>query len=487
MSRKNSVKIIATEHSSGYHFKASSGSESFVISSKHGLCDIKDVCSLRLNDTNDSCQSCLRDIDLSKVKFFRSGIDQNELTPEKIYIFPDRDVVITKVTESAIVPLRIGSLDKKEYCLYGFKGDDYKPGRIPLNLPELEENFCIFNISTDNTPNLEEKNSSYGGLSGALVIEQKKTDFPVAHAVITDNLPNSDLGGAILHTANLAHLNSFFGCTVFHNSAITNIVNSNVYDNFHLIERVKVTERFSISVLAPKERGFPFFNFNKISESLFSKFYYVFGSFKDSVEKSVLASRNIIVRNVELEPVNKLFSSRLTESYLQAPHVYSTAIDDSNYHHMHFMNKPDGSLKLIVSNYCGADDFEQDLTNSFYKMLDNINCYSMNDRLLLERSYLSKEMDPALSESLYEALMDFNNQPITSLCLLYTISLLHYRCPPDTDINKFMVKLVNDASALIDRNYLSKLDYGLEVEIIAVPVNHRTEMSEIFTRLINEG
>ena len=50
-----------------------------------------------------------------------------------------------------------------------------------------------------------------------------------------------------------------------------------------------------------------------------------------------------------------------------------------------------------------------------------------------------------------------------------------------------MVKLVNDASALIDRNYLSKLDYGLEVEIIAVPVNHRTEMSEIFTRLINEG
>ncbi|KAF0858581.1 hypothetical protein Y888_15465 [Mixta calida B021323] len=154
---------------------------------------------------------------------------------------------------------------------------------------------------------------------------------------------------------------------------------------------------------------------------------------------------------------------------------------------MHFMNKPDGSLKLIVSNYCGADDFEQDLANSFYKMLDNINCYSMNDRLLLERSYLSKEMDPALSESLYEALMDFNNQPITSLCLLYTISLLHYRCPPDTDINKFMVKLVNDASALIDRNYLSKLDYGLEVEIIAVPVNHRTEMSEIFTRLINEG
>ncbi|MCQ4443624.1 hypothetical protein NOX22_03310 [Enterobacter cloacae] len=60
-----------------------------------------------------------------------------------------------------------------------------------------------------------EKSEEYYGISGSLVFDSPEKDVLTAHAVITTNETNNDLGSEILHDIDFKEINNFFGCEVF--------------------------------------------------------------------------------------------------------------------------------------------------------------------------------------------------------------------------------------------------------------------------------
>lgn len=133
-----------------------------------------------------------------------------------------------------------------------------------------------------------------------------------------------------------------------------------------------------------------------------SKFYYVFGNVSRSDHINIIAASNIILNKSHLEPANKLLTSKLTESILSAPHIYSTSIDDNNYHHIHFKQMTSGDIELIISCYGGGDDLPKDINGTLTELLHNINTYNLNKNSIIERSFLNQKFTDAQCEILYE-------------------------------------------------------------------------------------
>lgn len=91
--------------STGYLFKASSCDAAFVISSKHGLCQQKATCEPFNAKTAGCCRQCAIQPDINCLSFESMS---THLVAEDVYSFPDKDLVITRVSGKATHPLRIG-------------------------------------------------------------------------------------------------------------------------------------------------------------------------------------------------------------------------------------------------------------------------------------------------------------------------------------------------------------------------------------------
>ncbi|EDF8922254.1 hypothetical protein GCB20_25515, partial [Salmonella enterica] len=218
MSVSNCIKIrVLGSESTGYLFKASSCDAAFVISSKHGLCHQKDNCKPFKAKIASCCRQCNIQPEVNGLSFDRMS---TLLNAEDVYSFPDKDLVITRVSGHATHPLRIGEIENisgKTFYLNAFKEKDTEPGRIMLNFPQpVPQGLIKYNIESNSTPDLIEKSKGYKGVSGGLVLEYPESDFPVAHAVIIENGKNNDLIAESLNDIDHDVINNFFGCVLFH-------------------------------------------------------------------------------------------------------------------------------------------------------------------------------------------------------------------------------------------------------------------------------
>lgn len=484
MSETNCIKIRGFgAESTGYLFKASSCDASFVISSKHGLCPQKTSCETFIAKTAGCCRRCSVQLILDNISLGTSKVSLNAI---KIFSFPDKDLAITLVDGCcATHPLRIGSEDNvssKIFYLYAFKLNDSEPGRIMLNFPnESSDGLINYNIESNSTPDLIEKSKGYKGVSGALVLEYPASDLPIAYSVVIENGKNNDLVAECLIDIDHEQLNSFFDCIVFHKPVWTVRLDNSIKEYVKEIFRKKVTEEFEIVTYIPSHKGFPHFDLNPIARFLLIEFNHMLTTNKLSLSQSVFRAGSLLANEASHEPANKLLTGRLVETYLNAPHLYSTGLTDKHYHHMHYMINSNGDYELAFSNYCGHNNLVEGLNNEVGKVITNFNFYGFNQQLFLERSFLNQKLSEPECETLFKVLFS-ERKNISTFCLVFTISMENYNKSEFDTVENYIISLVNQACAGVDGGILNGLSFGLKLNLLVMPSNKTNELSAAIVR-----
>lgn len=482
MSRKNSVKIrTETDESSGYHFKSSADDSSYVIASKHGLCKQSDDCEPYNEGANECCKLCSLTLDVANLELRRK--DGLELTPQKIYGFPNNDLAIIKVTEKSCTPLKLGKIldGKGSYVAYGYKSDKSEPGRLLLGTPEINKDgdTCYFNIESFSTPELIEKSEDYYGVSGSLVIDRNTSDIPVAYSVITMNEENNDLLGESLFDIDFRELHDFYKSKIFSKQRGKVSVDTSFKEHFKEIESIQVDNNLCVSVLVPTQKGFPHFNLNPIAESLTNEFDLILGNNPKNKAMNTISALRVLEEKKELLPVYKLLSSRIVESMMNAPHIYSTYIDDSHYHHLHLLNDTESGVGFVISSFGGEGDLTEKFNSALNQMVYNINHYALSTKLISERAFLDMKYNHEECELLYEALFGDHCEIIDNLSIIHCINLQSCLATDDVPVETQIKELVKQAISNIDEMTLNTISQGLNVSLYVVPMNKSNELTEI--------
>lgn len=483
MSVSNCIKIrVLGSESTGYLFKASSCDAAFVISSKHGLCQQKATCEPFNAKTAGCCRQCAIQPDINCLSFESMS---THLVAEDVYSFPDKDLVITRVSGKATHPLRIGEKENiadKIFYFNAFKEKDTEPGRIMLNFPQRAPQGLIkYNIESNSTPDLIEKSRGYKGVSGGLVLEYPESDFPVAYAVIIENGKNNDLIAECLNDIDHDLINAYFDCVIFHKPVWTVKLDNPINDYVKEIFRKKVTNDFEIVTYIPAHNGFPHFDLNPIARFLLIEFNYMLTTNKLSPPQSMVRAGNLLSKEASHEPANKLLTGRLVETYLNAPHLYSTGLTAKYYHHMHYMVTAEGDCELAFSNYCGHNNLVEELNNEVEKVISNFNLYGFNQELFLERSFLDRKIPESECETLFKIIFT-GNKNLRTFCLVFTLSMENYNKNEFDTINEYIISLVNKASESIGEGILENLSSGLKLNLLIMPSNKINELSLAIVR-----
>lgn len=486
MSRHNAVKIVANNaHSTGYHFKSNEDETSYVITSKHGVCKQTSSCALYLGNVENCCRSCQVEITTDDISL--SSKKYNKLTTKKVFVFPTTDLVIISVEELSYTPLNLGHLKNPhdaKYVCYGFTEDNIEAGRILLGFPELDVNtgICFFNIESFPTPELTEKSVSYNGISGSLVIDLNAQDTPVAYSIITNNEPNNDLSGESLSDLDFDELYKYFGSKLFSSSKNIISVDTSLKEQFVEIDCIKVDGSTSVTILFPAKNGFPYFNLKPIVEKIADEFGLVLGANAKNKTLNSVSALKVIRENKKLKPVYQLFSSRVVEAMLNAPHIYSSYIEDSNYHHMHFMNSAE-EVDFVVSAFGGEDDLAADVDKALESMAKNINQYAISSKLIADRSFLNMKYSHQECELLYRVLFVEENEVVKNLSLVYCMNV---QLPAGVLLEQYIVNLAKEACANIKSDTLELIGKGLNVKLFLVPLNEKDELTELMEILLND-
>ncbi|WP_139405346.1 hypothetical protein [Aeromonas veronii] len=491
MSRKNVVKIItnlsdSTSESSGYHFKSSSDDSSYVIGSKHGVCHISNQCEPYNDGVSDCCKQC-------NIKLCTSHITLNKhahvkLTPQKIYGLQNKDIAIIQVQEKSYTPLRLGKLveNNGNFISFGYKAKQNTPLRLLLNAPEIDGSECYFNIQSNPHPELVEKSSDYNGISGSLVIGQESTDIPIAYSILTTNEEGNDLSGDILFDINFDDLNLFFNSRVFSEQPSKITLDTSFKNHFKQISTININSNISISILVPVDKGFPHFNLNPIARSLTSELGFVLGHADKALNSTVLTSSALKVLRDQKhkQPAYKLLSSRVVESVLNAPHIYSTYIDHSHYHHVHLLNDSEHGLEFIVSSFGGEGALIEKLNQSLNDMIQNITKYSFNSKLIAERSFLNMKYSHEECELLYKALFSEQNEFISNLAIMHCLNMQSCSLSNNNPVEETIKSIVQQAIDHIDDEILKSITFGLNVNLYVMPVNKSNEIADIMEGIL---
>ncbi|MEZ8504661.1 hypothetical protein AB6D08_25695 [Vibrio splendidus] len=480
MSRQNAVKIVtAIAESSGYHFKSNADDSSYVIASKHGLCHKSDDCGSYNDNVKDCCKLCPISLDHADIKLQnQNGL---KLTPQKVFSFPSNDIAIIEVEEQSLTTLKLGKVSEHNgsYVTYGYKSGKIAPARVLLNSPEINEDECYFNIESNSTPELIEKSDDYYGVSGSLVIDRVRSNVAVAYSVITTNEESNDLAGDLLFDINFNELHDFFGSNIFSKQRCKVSVDTTFKDHFKEIDTIQVNANLCLSVLIPTKKGFPHFNLNPIAESLTNEFDLILGTNPKNKTLNTVSALKVLEEKKALLPVYKLLSSRIVESMMNAPHIYSTYIDDSNYHHMHLLNEAESGSSFIISNFGGEGKLIDKLDNSLNRMIGNINNYSLSTRLISERAFLNMKYTREECDLLYEVLFGEESEVITNLSVIHCVDLQSFFVPNSEPIERQIVEQVNTAISNIDEMTLSMINQGLSVSLYVIPTNRSNELTEL--------
>lgn len=486
MSRNNAVKIVANNaHSTGYHFKSNEDESSYVITSKHGICKQTGSCDLYLKNVENCCRSCQVEITPDDISL--TSKKHKHITAKKVYAFPTADLAIIGVDELSYTPLKLGQLEHSndaEYVCYGYTEDESEAGRILLGSPELdfETGICFFNIESFTTPELTEKSDSYNGVSGALVIGRNAQDIAVAYSIIANNEKNNDLSGESLCDLDFDELYKFFNSKLFSSNKDSITVDISLKEHFKELDCFQINDSSNMTILIPAKKGFPYFNLTPIIEKIADEFGVILGTNAKNKTLNNFSALRVIKENRKLRPIYQLFSSRIVEAMLNAPHIYSSYIEDSNYHHMHFMNSGD-EIDFVISAFGGENDLAEDVDKALESMAKNINHYAISSKLIAERAFLNMKYSHQECELLYQVLFSEKDEVVKNLSIVYCMGV---QLSGDLTFEQHIIKSVKEACENINSETLELIDKGLNVNLFLVPLNEKEELTELMERLLNE-
>lgn len=204
------VKVLQNE-SSGFFFKSYDENKSFVITSKHSICEFRSTCNLIESSVKDCCRTCPLEFDTQKIQLLSNNVS---LHVEKIYYEKSKDLVIINVTETANDTLIINEKSISDYYVsFGFNSRDFGVTPLVFDAPRIVDTLIYYNLHSDPTPNLIEKEENFKGISGSLIFTYH--DYPTAKALIIHNENHNDFGAESLVTLNFSEINDFFECRVF--------------------------------------------------------------------------------------------------------------------------------------------------------------------------------------------------------------------------------------------------------------------------------
>lgn len=211
----NNLIRVKTLHddSSGYFFKSCDDQKSFVITSKHGICDQKSSCESYQRKDDSCCRVCPKEFDIKNIKLLSSN--DLALCIEKIYYDREKDLVIINVIEKAHGVLIINEKSTSDcYVSFGFNSKDFGLTSLVFDVPRVVDALIYYNLRSDPTPNLIEKKDNFYGVSGSVVFTDHEK-YPTAKALIIHNENHNDIGAESLDTLNFIEINDFFECKVF--------------------------------------------------------------------------------------------------------------------------------------------------------------------------------------------------------------------------------------------------------------------------------
>ncbi|KHF77843.1 hypothetical protein PJ15_0899 [Acinetobacter sp. neg1] len=215
MNTNNLIQVhTLTDNSSGYFFKSFDDEKSFVTTSKHSICDQRNSCDLYLSNTDGCCRVCPKEFDTTDIQLFNNG-DTSALHIEKIYYEKTKDLVIVHVTETATNKLVINEKSCSDlYVASGFNSLESGITNLVFDAPRVIDTLIYYNLHSDPTPNLIEKEDNFQGISGSVIFTNYE-DYPTAKALIIHNENHNDFGAESLDTLNFGEINEFFECKVF--------------------------------------------------------------------------------------------------------------------------------------------------------------------------------------------------------------------------------------------------------------------------------
>lgn len=479
MNTNNLIKVKSTENeSTGFFFQSYDDKSSFVIATKHGICDKKNKCKPYADSIPHCCRFCSQEFSKNNIDLIHK---ETKLKILKIYYEKNKDLVIIQVSENCTDKLIINQKrESDKYNIFGFMSAYSGITRLVVDVPVKQDTLIFYNLYSDPTPDLEEKSTNYNGISGSIVFTTHDS-HPVAKGLMIENGNHNDLVAENLDTLNFEEINNFFNCNVFDRTLFNFSLTNNLKDHFDILDKKNIVEELELIIYIPKKKGFPHFNISDISDSIAKEFYQIFLS-KEDGNINFLPSKAgfLIVNNKNLNPINKLLSARVAEAYLNAPHLYSTSLTEELYHHTHYLFMNDG-YDLAISFFCGHNKLESNIQLNIEKLIENANNYSFNQKLLLERSFLDQNFEKEICDHLFSILFENENR-IQNFCLVFTISLEFFRESNFTEVTEYIKDIVDKACNNISEETLRMLKFGLNLHVIIIPINKEDEITEKFLK-----
>ncbi|MDV2440560.1 ATP-binding protein [Acinetobacter gerneri] len=215
MNTNNLIQVhTLTDNSSGYFFKSFDDEKSFVITSKHSICDQKKSCDLYQRKVDGCCRTCSKEFDIKDIKLLKNN-DKATLQIEKIYYEKAKDLVIVSVIDHATDKLIInGKSSSDSYVTFGFNSLESGVTSLVFDTPRVIDTLIYYNLHSNPIPNLIEKEDNFDGISGSVVFTHHEK-YPTAKALIIHNENHNDFGAESLDTLNFSEINEFFECKVF--------------------------------------------------------------------------------------------------------------------------------------------------------------------------------------------------------------------------------------------------------------------------------
>ncbi|AXY60125.1 hypothetical protein [Acinetobacter sp. WCHAc010052] len=216
MNNESLIKVVTlNSESTGYLFLSYDEAKSFVITSKHSICDQKDNCDLYKDKIDGCCRTCLKEFTIENIHLLQEGT-QEKLNINKIFYDKNKDLTILEVNERATDKLIINEeIYTESYIARGFNEKDKDWINLDLDKPKYFGSM-IFYRHLNSNPNLVEKNKNFEGISGSLIFTYHQDDSPkIAKAIIIHNETHNDFGAENLETLDFDYINIFFECHVF--------------------------------------------------------------------------------------------------------------------------------------------------------------------------------------------------------------------------------------------------------------------------------
>ncbi|RLZ09568.1 hypothetical protein EAH57_06620 [Acinetobacter sp. 2JN-4] len=217
MNHKSLIKVETLDsESTGYLFLSYDEAKSFVITSKHSICDQKDKCDPYKNRVDGCCRTCPKEFTMENIHLFEKE-NQEKLSISKIFYDKNKDLTIIEVHGRATDKLIINEeIYTDSYIARGFNEKDKDWINLDLDKPKLFGSMIHYRHSS-STPNLVEKKKNFKGISGSVVFTYHQDNSQqIAKAIIIHNENHNDFGAENLETLDFDYINTFFECHVFH-------------------------------------------------------------------------------------------------------------------------------------------------------------------------------------------------------------------------------------------------------------------------------